>query len=91
MLVQRNDCKTAVIGSKVYCFGGKDSKNRDLNSGEVFCRKLKTWNYITSHHKFDTYFICVCPFMNKIYLFGDFNFNNWVYDPIKHSWEKYQL
>ena len=32
MQEQRNNCKTAVIGSKVYCFGGLDSNRRELQS-----------------------------------------------------------
>ena len=26
--------------------------------------------------------------MNKIYVFGDFDYNNWVYDPLKDSWNQ---
>ena len=48
MIVQRSVCPSAVIGSKVYCIGGRDSHHNNLNSCEVYCRKLKTWTSIAS-------------------------------------------
>ena len=44
MLAQRNYCKTAAIGSKVYCFGGYDSEIKALNTCEAYCRKSGSWH-----------------------------------------------
>ena len=48
MQEHRNFCKTAVIGSKIYCFGGLDSNRRELQSSEVHCRKSNTWWFNSS-------------------------------------------
>ena len=88
MRQQRNDCKTAVIGNRVYCFGGEDSEIDTLESSEVYCRKSDTWSSIAGF-KVDEYTVsthCICSFMGKIYAFGNVHYKNLVYDPFQDSW-----
>ena len=93
MKQKRNYCKTAVIGSKIYCFSCQyllcsQSSNRRaiLNSSEVYCRKSDTWSLIAPFRGSCLEYCCVCSFMNKIYVFGDLWGNNWVYDPAENNW-----
>ena len=88
MLVPRKECEVAVIGSKIYCFGGTNSDDESLISCEVYCRKTMTWSSIASLPKIvrSTFGTCVCSFMNKIYLFE--GYSNWVYDPSLNSWQE---
>ena len=86
MLVQRNKCKTAEIGSKVDCFGGYDSTDEPLNYREVYCRK-SDFNSSTVRRNL-LFWNLFLFFYDKIYLFGDRNYSNWVYDPSVNSWEK---
>ena len=88
MQKQRNDCKTAVIGSKVYCFGSTKSDGKELKSCEVYCRKSDNWTSIASFPGDNIIYCCVCSFMNKIYVFGDLFCCNWVYDPTENSWKR---
>ena len=90
MLKQRNYCKTAAIGSKVYCFGGYDSEIKALNTCEAYCRKSGSWYSIAPLPEYlsSTFWISICSFMNNVYVFGDLDFNNWVYDPSQNNWQK---
>ena len=85
---QRNNCKTALIGSKLYCFGGADYKYNNLQSCEVYCRKSDTWSLLAPFPGVCMHYCCVCSFMNKIYVFKDLFCSNWVYDPIQNIWKK---
>ena len=88
MQKQRNNCKSAVIGNKVYCFGGDHTSQENLtNSCEVYCRKTDTWSLIAPYPIKDITYSCVCSFMNKIYVFGNFYGSNWVYDPAQNDWK----
>ena len=84
----RNNCKAVAIGSKVFCFGGRDPQYNSLNSCEVYCRKSDTWNLVAPFPGSNIEYCCVCSFMNKIYVLGDFWCNNWVYDPRQNKWER---
>ena len=88
MQQQRNSCKAAVIGSKVYCFGGKDPEYKRLNSCEVYCTKSDTWNLIAPFPGYHFDYCSICSFMNKIYVFGVLRCNNWVYDPAQNNWKR---
>ena len=81
----RKLCKTAVIGNKVYCFGGRETYFNDTSS-EVYCRKSNTWSLIAPFPRFYLKYCCVCSFMNKVYVFGDLRGNNWVFDPVENNW-----
>ena len=92
MLKQRNWCRAAVIGKKIYCFGGKYCAfSKNLKSCEVYCRKNNSWSPIAPLPGIDDYLFFdyrVCAFMNKVYAFGDLFFGSWVYDPARDEWEK---
>ena len=51
MLVQRNQCSTAVVAYNTFWFGWKNCNNEPLNSCEVYSRKSHTWLSIVSCQK----------------------------------------
>ena len=88
MQQQRYNCKTAVIATKVYCFGGTDSNRKYIDTCEVYCRKTDSWSSIVPLSCSVSTCYSVCAFMGKIYLFGDLWDRNWVYDPTRNDWNK---
>ena len=83
---ERNDCKTAAIGSKVYGFCDESCGLK--TSCEVYCRKTDTWSLVAPFPGSCIEYSCVCAFMNKIYVFGDLCGSNRVYDPSQNDWKK---
>ena len=94
---QRSNCRTFVIGTKIYCFsGGYTNGGLGLNSLEVYCTTSDCWKslaplegagFVATRKNF-----CGCAFMGKIYVFHrPYDMRAYptcsVYDPEFDRWE----
>ena len=69
MIMQREGCKSFVIGSNVYCFSGDHwFDEHSYNFYEVYYSKTDKWKHLGSMPDCISIF-CACLFMGKIYFF----------------------
>ena len=86
MVERRIMSKAAVVGKKIYCFGGYSDCHgfHELNSCEVYCMENDTWLQAADLPFKAHYDYCYCAFMGKVFALGAFSC--FSYDPELNKW-----
>ena len=74
MPYERRDCKTAVINSELFVFGGYSKNNTYDKSIRKLCIKNKTWSLKTQLYLNDNKF-CLCSFKKNLYVINGTGFS----------------